>query len=117
MSLRSRIQDLRTYAEVANDEHRVRLRTGQLSRLSERLAVPTQQLPTLTVGLAEVRQLEVEIPAGLNQGAVQVADEFRSLAAELPAMAIDANLERATFEVRNAEKLTADLRGHVADCW
>ncbi|TDW18958.1 hypothetical protein [Kribbella kalugense] len=117
MSLRSRIRDLRTSADVANNEHQVRVRAGQLSELSDRLAVPAQEFPALMVGLTEVSQLNVEIPPSLEQEAGQVADRLRSIAAELPEMAIDANLDFARAQVRNAGKFAADVRAFVADSW
>jgi hypothetical protein len=117
MSLRSRIRELRTYAEVANDERKVRLRTGQLSDLRDRVAVPAQEFPALTDGLAEIRQLKVEIPATLDQDAIQLADGLRALAAELPGMALDANLDLARFQVRSAEKFAAELHGFISTSW
>jgi hypothetical protein len=117
MSLRTRIQELRTYAEVANDEHQVRLRTGELSDLSDRLNVPPPGLHALKVGLTEIRQLEVETPASLDQDAVQVAGALHALATELPGMAIDSNLDLAKVQVRAAGKFAADLRGFVAEAW
>lgn len=117
MSLRSRIQDLRTAAAVANDEHQVHLRTGQLADLSDRLGGPAQDLPALKVALTEVRQLDVEMPTDLDQEAVQVAGGLREVAAELPAMALDASLDLAKARVRNAEKFAAQLRALVADAW
>ena len=45
MTLRSTIQDLRAHADVANDEHQVKVRTGQLADLSARLAPPLAELP------------------------------------------------------------------------
>ena len=52
MTLRSTIQDLRAHADVANDEHQVKVRTGQFADLSARLAPPLAELPALNVGLA-----------------------------------------------------------------
>src|SRR4051794_29900928 len=117
MSLRSRIQDLRTSAAVANDEHQVRLRTGHLAELSERLAGPARELPALKVALDEVRRLDVEIPADVDQEALAVADGLRELAAELPGIAIDANLDLAKVEVRNTERFAVQLRALVGDAW
>lgn len=117
MSLRSRIQDLRTSAAVANDEHQVRLRTGQLADLRDRLDGPAEALPALQVALEEVGLLDVEIPADLDQEAVQVADGLRELAAELPAMAVDASLDLAKARVHNAEMFTAQVRAFVGDTW
>lgn len=117
MSLRSRIQDLRTAAAAANDEHQVQLRAGQFAGLSDRVRSSARGLPALKVGLAEVRRLDVKVPIHLDQETVQVVDGLREVAAELPAMAVDADMDLAEARVRNAEKYAAQLRAFVTDTW
>ncbi|MFC6161140.1 hypothetical protein [Kribbella jiaozuonensis] len=117
MSLRSRIRDLHTSAVVADNEHQVRLRTGQLSDLSDRIATVVQGLSALRVGLAEVRQLNVEIPADLHRAAGHATDGLRSLAAELPDIAVDSDLDAAKVHVSNTERFVSGLRSFVADNW
>ena len=117
MTLRSTIQDLRAYADVANDEHHVKVRTGQLADLSARLAPPLAELPALNVALSEVAQLDVELPAGREQDAAQVAESLRALASEVPALGMDQNLDLAKMRVRSAEKYAKELRALVAGAW
>ncbi|WP_256792976.1 hypothetical protein [Terrabacter sp. Ter38] len=117
MTLRSTIQDLRAYADVANDEHRVKVRTGQFAELSARLAPPLEGLPALNIALSEVAQLDVDLPAGREQDAAQVADGLRALADELPSLGIEQNLDLAKERVRSAEKYTNQLRTFVVGTW
>jgi hypothetical protein len=117
MTLRSTIQDLRAYADVANDEHRVKVRTGQFAELSARLAPPLEELPALNIALSEVAQLDVDLPGGREQDAAQVADGLRALAAELPSLGIEQNLDLAKERVRSAEKYTNQLRAFVVGTW
>lgn len=117
MSLRSRIQDLGTAAAVANDEHQVRLRTGQLSELSERLHRPLDDLPTLATALAEIRRFDPELPPELNQDAAQSAEGLRAIASELPAMSVHTNLDLAKTRVRGAEKFATEVRALVSERW
>ena len=117
MTLRSTIQDLRAHADVANDEHQVKVRTGQFADLSARLGPPSAELPGLNVGLAEVQQLDVELPPGREQEAAQVAESLRALAAELPSVTIEQNLDLAKARVRSAEKYVSELRALVAGTW
>lgn len=117
MTLRSTIQDLRAHAEVANDEHQVKVRTGQFADLSARLAPPLDELPELNIALSEVAQLDVDLPPGREQDAAQVADGLRALAAELPSLGIEQNLDLAKERVRSAEKYTNQLRAFVVSSW
>lgn len=117
MTLRSTIQDLRTYADVANDEHRVKVRTGQLADLSARLSPPIAELPNLNVALAEIVQLDVDLPPGRDQDAAQVAEGLRTLAAEIPKLGIDESLDLAKARVRSAEKYVGELRALVVGAW
>ncbi len=117
MTLRSTIQDLRAHADVANDEHQVKMRTGQFAELSARLAPALTELPKLNVGLTEVEQLDIELPPGRDQEAAQVVEGNRALAAELPAVSIDQSLDLAKARVRAAEKYVRDLRALVAGAW
>lgn len=117
MTLRSTIQDLRAHADVANDEHQVKVRTGQFADLSARLAPPLAELPALNVGLAEVAQLDVELPTGREQDAAQVTGSLRALATELPAFGIEQNLDLAKERVRSAEKYAKELRALVVGAW
>ena len=114
MTLRSTIQDLRAHADVANDEHQVKVRTGQFAELSGRLGPALAELPGLNVGLAEVQQLDLELPPGRDQEAAQVAESLRALAAELPSVTIEQNLDLAKARVRSAEKYVSELRALVA---
>ena len=117
MTLRSTIQDLRAHADVANDEHQVKVRTGELADLSARLASPLAELPALNVALSEVQQINVELPTGREQDAAQVAESLRVLATELPSLAMDQNLDLAKERVRSAEKYAKELRALVAGNW
>ncbi|GAA2745364.1 hypothetical protein GCM10009868_26590 [Terrabacter aerolatus] len=117
MTLRSTIQDLRAHAEVANDEHQVKVRTGQFADLSARLAQMLTELPALIVALSEVMQLDVELPAGHEQDAAQVAQSLRALASEVPALGMEQNLDLAKERVRSAEKYAKELRALVAGTW
>lgn len=117
MTLRSTIQDLRAHANVANDEHQVKVRTGQFAELSARLAPPLAELPALNVALSEVAQLDVDLPAGREQDAAQVADSLRAVATELPSLGIEQNLDLAKERVRSAEKYAKELRAFVAGTW
>lgn len=117
MTLRSTIQDLRAHADVANDEHRVKVRTGQFADLSARLSQPMAELPRLNVALAEVAQLDVDLPPGRDQDAAQVAEGLRALATEIPALGIDETLDLAKARVRSAEKYVGELRALVGGAW
>lgn len=117
MTLRSTIQDLGAHADVANDEHQVKVRTGQFAELSARLAPALAELPGLNVGLAEVQQLDLEMPPGRDQDAAQVVESLRALAAELPTVTIEQNLDLAKARVRSAEKYVSELRALVAGAW
>jgi hypothetical protein len=117
MTLRSTIQDLRAHADVANDEHQVKVRTGQFAELSARLGPALAELPRLNVGLAEVQQLNVELPAGRVQEAAQVVESLRALAAELSTVTVDQSLDLAKAQVRSAEKYVSELRALVAGAW
>ena len=117
MTLRSTIQDLRSHADVANDERQVKMRTGQFVELSARLSPALAELPRLKVGLAEVQQLDIALPVGRGQEAVQVVEALRALAADLPTVAIDQNLDLVKARVRSAEKYVSELRALVAGAW
>jgi alkylhydroperoxidase family enzyme len=117
MTLRSTIQDLRAHADVANDEHQVQVRTGQFADLSARLGPPLAELPSLNVGLAEIAQLDVEMPPGHDQDAAQVVESLRALANEIPTLGIDENLDLAKARVRSAEKYVSELRALVTSAW
>lgn len=117
MTLRSTIQDLRAHADVANDEHQVKVRTGQFAELSARLAPALSELPALNVGLAEVQQFDLELPPGRDVDAAQVVESLRALAAELPTVTIEQNLDLAKARVRSAEKYVSELRALVAGAW
>ncbi|MFX0540046.1 hypothetical protein ACQBAT_00190 [Ornithinimicrobium sp. Y1847] len=117
MTLRSTIQHLRAYADVANDEHRVKVRTGEFAELSARLASSMKELPALNTALREFAQLDVDLPPGREQDAVQVADSLRALAAELPSLGGEQNLDLAKERVRSAERYASQLRAFVVDTW
>lgn len=117
MTMRNTIQDLRAYADVANDEHRVKIRTGEFAGLSARLAPSLEELPALNVALSELAELDVEVPAGLDQDAALVAERLLALAAEVPALGVDASLDLAKERVRSAEKYVGELRALVRDTW
>jgi hypothetical protein len=117
MTLRSTIQDLRAHADVANDEHEVKVRTGQFAELSGRLRPALAVLAGLNVGLAEVRQLDLELPFDRDQEGAQVAESLRALAAELPSVTIEHNLDLAKARVRSAEKYVSELRALVEASW
>ena len=117
MTLRSTIQDLRAHADVANDEYQVKVRTGQFADLSARLGSLLAELPALNVGLAEVKQLDLEMPPGRDQDAAQVIESLRALATELPTVTIEQNLDLAKARVRSAEKYVSGLRALVAGAW
>lgn len=117
MTLRSTIQDLRAHAEVANDEHQVKVRTGQFADLSARLAPALAELPALNVALSEVAQIDIDLPAGREQDAAQVAEGLRALATEVPTLGVDQNLDLAKERVRSAEQYTRELRAVVAGAW
>lgn len=117
MTLRSTIQDLRAHADVANDEHQVKVRTGQFAELSGRLGPALVELPRLNVGLAEVRQLDLELPPDREQEAALVSESLRALAADLPSLTIEQDLDLAKARVRSAEKYVSELRTLVAGSW
>jgi hypothetical protein len=117
MTLRSTIQDLRAHADVANDEHQVKVRTGQFADLSARLGPPLAELPSLNVALAEIAQLDVDLPQGRDQDAAQVAEGLRALASEIPTLGIDESLDLAKVRVRSAEKYVGELRALVVGAW
>ncbi|WP_244928492.1 hypothetical protein [Nocardioides sp. W7] len=117
MTLRSTIQDLRARADVANDEHQVKVRTGQFADLSARLGPPLAELPALYIGLAEVEKLDVEMPPGRDQDASQVVDSLRALASDLPTVGVEQSLDLAKARVRSAEKYVGELRGLVIGAW
>lgn len=117
MTLRSTIQDLRAHADVANDEHQVKVRTGQFAELSGRLGPALEELPRLNAGFAEVQQLDLELPPGRDHDAAQVVESLRELAAELPTVALEQNLDLTKAGVRSAEKYVRELRALVAGAW
>ena len=117
MTLRSTIQNLREHAEVANHEHQVKVRTGQFADLSARLCPALADLLVLNVGLAEVQQLDIQLPHSRDQEAEQVAESLAALGAELPTVTIDQSLELAKARVRSAEKYVSELRALVSSAW
>ncbi|WP_313663420.1 hypothetical protein [Cellulosimicrobium cellulans] len=117
MTLRSTIQDLRASAEVANGEHRVKTRTGEFVELANRLEPLLSSLPGLSVGLAEVRNLDVSLPPGLAQEITLLTASLRTLATELPSVGVDHNLETTKIQVRTAVAQVAVMESLVADAW
>jgi hypothetical protein len=117
MTLRSTIQKLRAHADVANDEHQIKVRTGEFADLSKRLGPLLAELPALHVGLTEVAKFDVELAASRNQDVAQVAENLRALCTELSALGIEQNLDLAKERVRSAEKLTKELRALVVGAW
>ncbi|NYG07746.1 hypothetical protein BJ986_002233 [Phycicoccus badiiscoriae] len=117
MTLRSTIQELRAHADVANDEHQVKVRTGHFADLSARLSPPLSELPALNIGLAEIAQLGAEMPPSGYQDAAQIVEGLRALAKEVPTLGIDENLDLAKARVRSAEKYVSDLRALVTSSW
>ncbi|MGW6004352.1 hypothetical protein ACWFNS_09290 [Oerskovia enterophila] len=117
MSLRRTIQDLRLNADVANSEHQVKVRIGQFAELSGRLGRTVADSPALNIGLAEVQQLDLELPFDRDQEAAQVAESLRALAAELPTLTLEQDLNLAKDRVRSAEKYVRELRALVAGAW
>lgn len=117
MTMRSTIQELRSRAEVANDEHRVKVRTGEFAELSARLAPPLAELPALNVALSELAELDIELPEGREQEAAQLAESLRALAAEVRALGVDESLGLAKERVRWVEKYARELRTLVTSTW
>jgi hypothetical protein len=117
MSLRGTIQTLRAHAEVANDEHQVKIRTGQFADMSARLRPALAELSGLNIGLAEVQKFGMELPSDHKQDANQVAAGLRMLATELPTVTFEQNLDLAKARVRAAVKYVSELHALVADAW
>lgn len=117
MTLRSTIQDLRAHADAAKDQHRVKVRTGEFAEISARVSQRLTELPKLNTGLAEVMQLDLEMPAGREQEAEQVIEGLRALAAELPRMTMEQSLDLAKASVRSTERYVDRLRAIVSDAW
>ncbi len=117
MTLLSDIQVLRARADVANDEHSVKVRTGEFAELSARLAPLLTELPELNVGLAEIAQLPIALPTDHDENARQLDQDLRALATELPALGIADDLDLAKGRVRAAEKHVQELRALVASVW
>ncbi|MBB1033607.1 hypothetical protein G6031_04285 [Dietzia sp. CQ4] len=118
MSLQSTIQSLRAHADVADDAHRVKVRTGQLTELRERLArPPLSDLAALNAALVELQQVDVEIPEDLEENGVEVAKRLRELAVRLPGLRADEDLDFARACVASAEKYAQNLKNIVVAGW
>ncbi|SKC66473.1 hypothetical protein [Krasilnikoviella flava] len=117
MTLRSTIQGLRASAEVANDEHKVKMRTGEFVELADQLEPLLSKLPDLRIGLAEVRNLDVGLPPGLAQEITLFTAGLRALATELPSVGVDHNLQTTKIQVRSAVAQVAAIESLVADAW
>jgi hypothetical protein len=117
MSLLTRVTNLRTAAVAVDDVVKIKTRTGDLRTLSERLTVPSHDLPALITALAELTSIGVHLDSDLVQDAVETTGSLHALASALPGLPVDAPLDGVKLQVKSAESFIKKLSQFVESHW
>ncbi|GAA5192476.1 hypothetical protein GCM10023322_52160 [Rugosimonospora acidiphila] len=115
MTLVDRIQRLRTAAIAADDESRVKARTGALLDLAERLDGAARGLQETRIALDELRVVGAELAVEL----LKEADEIQRVLSELvpSRLTVDAPLDAPKTTVKKVEAFVTRARQSAASGW
>jgi hypothetical protein len=117
MTIVQRIDQLRTAAVAVGDDYQLKLRTGELRSLHDRLRAVADDLPGLVTAVRELRAGGASLDDDIILEAASLATTIGELRSTLSTLRYDSPMDGPKRDVRDVEAFLTRFRESVKAAW